>query len=317
MKILGTGSALPSLVVTNEMLSQFLETSDEWIITRTGIKERRILSKETLLDLAVMAGERALESAQMNASEIDFIICSNVANNYITPSLSSIVQGKLKATCPCIDINVACTGFVFALDMADAYFATGRYKNILIICAEEPSKFVNWKERDASILFGDGAGAVVVSASKRENLIAMHLNTTCSTEPLYYQRAMEFNPFNEQPAISNPLVMNGKEVYKLAVSSSIADIKKVFETSNVTPSEITYYLLHQANTRILETIRDFLGEPIEKFPRNIEKYGNTSSATIPILLDELNKENKLKEGDLIVMSAFGAGFCTGACIIKW
>lgn len=317
MKILGTGSALPSLVVTNEMLSQFLETSDEWIITRTGIKERRILSKETLLDLAVMAGERALESAQMLATDIDYIICSNVANNYITPSLSSIVQGKLKATCPCIDINVACTGFVFALDMADAYFATGRYKNILIICAEEPSKFVNWKERDASILFGDGAGAVVVSASKRENLIAMHLNTTCSTEPLYYQRAMEFNPFNEQPAVSNPLVMNGKEVYKLAVSSSIADIKKVFETSNVTPSEITYYLLHQANTRILETIRDFLGEPIEKFPRNIEKYGNTSSATIPILLDELNKENKLKEGDLIVMSAFGAGFCTGACIIKW
>lgn len=317
MKILGTGSALPSLVVTNEMLSQFLDTSDEWIITRTGIKERRILSKETLLDLAVMAGKRALESAQMLATDIDYIICSNVANNYITPSLSSIVQGKLNANCPCIDINVACTGFVFALDMADAYFATGRYKNILIICAEEPSKFVNWKERDASILFGDGAGAVVVSASKRENLIAMHLNTTCSTEPLYYQRAMEFNPFNEQPAVSNPLVMNGKEVYKLAVSSSIADIKKVFETSNVTPSEITYYLLHQANTRILETIRDFLGEPIEKFPRNIEKYGNTSSATIPILLDELNKENKLKEGDLIVMSAFGAGFCTGACIIKW
>jgi 3-oxoacyl-[acyl-carrier-protein] synthase III len=317
MKILGTGSALPSLVVTNEMLSQFLDTSDEWIITRTGIKERRILSKETLIDLAVMAGERALESAQMMATEIDYIICSNVANNYITPSLSSIVQGKLKATCPCIDINVACTGFVFALDMADAYFATGRYKNILIICAEEPSKFVNWKERDASILFGDGAGAVVVSAKNRENLIAMHLNTTCATEPLYYQRSMEFNPFNEQPAFSNPLVMNGKEVYKLAVSSSIADIKKVFDNSNVLPKDITYYLLHQANIRILETIRDFLGEPLEKFPRNIEKYGNTSSATIPILLDELNKENKLKEGDLIVMSAFGAGFCTGACIIKW
>ncbi len=317
MKILGTGSALPSLVVTNEMLSQFLDTSDEWIITRTGIKERRILSEETLIDLAVLAGERALESANMKASDIDFIICSNVANNYITPSLSSIVQGKIHANCPCIDINVACTGFVFALDMADAYFATGRYKNILIICAEEPSKFVNWKERDASILFGDGAGAVVISADKKENLLAMHLNTTCATEPLYYQRAMEFNPFNQQPAISNPLVMNGKEVYKLAVSSSIADIKKVFDSSSVTPHDITYYLLHQANTRILETIRDFLGEPIEKFPRNIEKYGNTSSATIPILLDELNKENKLKEGDLIVMSAFGAGFCTGACILKW
>lgn len=317
MKIVGTGSALPSLVVTNEMLSEFLDTSDEWILSRTGIKERRILSKETLLDLAVLAGERALESANMQATDIDFIICSNVGNNYITPSLSSIVQGKLKATCPCIDINVACTGFVYGLDMADAYFATGRYKNILIICAEEPSKFVDWKARDASILFGDGAGAAVVSAGNRENLIAMHLNTVCATEPLYYQRAMEPNPFNETPAFSNPLVMNGKEVYKLAVSSSISDIKKVFESSGLTPHDITYYFLHQANTRILETIRDFLDEPIEKFPRNIEKYGNTSSATIPILLDEMNRDHKLKEGDLIVMSAFGAGFCTGACIIKW
>lgn len=317
MKIIGTGSALPSLVVTNEMLSQFLDTSDEWIITRTGIRERRILSKETLLDLAVLAANNALENAKMQATEIDFIICSNVANNYITPSLSSIVQGKIGATCPCIDINVACTGFVYALDMADAYFATGRYKNILIICAEEPSKFVDWKSRDASVLFGDGAGAAVVTAGFRENLLAMHLNTTCATEPLYYHRAMEPNPFNETPAYSNPLVMNGKEVYKLAVSSSISDVKKVFEKSSLTPHDITYYLLHQANTRILETIRDFLGEPIEKFPRNIEKYGNTSSATIPILLDELNRANKIKEGDLIVMSAFGAGFCTGACIIKW
>lgn len=317
MKIIGTGSALPSLVVTNEKLSEFLDTSDEWIITRTGIKERRILSKETLIDLAVSASQNALESAGIDSSEIDFIICSNVANNYITPSMSSIVQGKIKATCPCIDINVACTGFIYALDMADAYFATGRYKKILIICAEEPSKFVDWSARDASILFGDGAGAVVVTNENKENLLAMHLNTTCSTEPLYYQRSMEKNPFNQVAQISNPLVMNGKDVYKLAVSSSIADIKNVFDQTNIKPADVTYYLLHQANIRILETIRDFLGEPIEKFPRNIEKYGNTSSATIPILLDELNREGKMKENDLLVMSAFGAGFCTGACIIRW
>lgn len=317
MKILGTGSALPSLVVTNDMLSQFLDTNDEWIITRTGIKERRILSDETLLDLAVTASMNALENANLTPNEIDYIICSNVANNYITPSLSSIIQGKINANCPCIDINVACTGFVFALDMADAYFATGRYKKILIVCAEEPSKFVDWGSRDASILFGDGAGAVVVSAENKENMISMHLNTTCSTEPLYYQRSMEKNPFNKVEQNSHPLIMNGKDVYKLAVSSSISDIKKVFETSQIKPSEVAYYLLHQANTRILETIRDFLEEPLEKFPRNIEKYGNTSSATIPILLDELNRANRIKEGDLIVMSAFGAGFCTGACIIRW
>lgn len=317
MKIIGTGIALPSLVVSNAKISEFLDTSDDWIITRTGIKERRILSKETLLDLAVTAAQNAINSAGIDAKEIDFIICSNVANNYITPSLSSIVQGRINAVCPCIDINVACTGFIYALDMADAYFSTGRYKKILIICAEEPSKFVDWTARDASILFGDGAGAVVVSNEKRENMIAMHLNTTCSTEPLYYQRSMEKNPFNEIDQVSNPLVMNGKEVYKLAVSSSISDIKNVFEQSNLKPADVTYYLLHQANIRILETIRDFLDEPIEKFPRNIEKYGNTSSATIPILLDELNKDGKLKENDLIVMSAFGAGFCTGACILKW
>jgi 3-oxoacyl-[acyl-carrier-protein] synthase III len=317
MKIAGTGSALPSLVVTNEKLSEFLDTSDEWIITRTGIKERRILSKETLLDLAVEASLKALENSNTDPADLDFIICSNVANNYVTPSMSSIVQGKIKANCPCVDINVACTGFIYALDMADAYFSTGRYKKILIVAAEEPSKFVDWSARDASILFGDGAGAVVVTDEKKENLIAIHLNTTCSTEPLYYERSMEKNPFNEVIQNAHPLIMNGKEVYKLAVSSSISDIKNVFESSNVKPTEISYYLLHQANIRILETIRDFLGEPIEKFPRNIEKYGNTSSATIPILLDEINRDGKLKENDLIVMSAFGAGFCTGACIIRW
>lgn len=317
MKIRGTGRALPSLVVTNNTLSQFLDTSDEWITTRTGIKERRILSNETILDLAVEAGKNALENAQIGPKDLDFIIVSNVANNFVTPSLSSIVQGQLGATCPCIDINVACTGFVYAIDMVDAYFRTGRYQKILIIAAEEPSKFVDWRARDASILFGDGAGAVVVTNESPENLIAIHLNTTCATEPLFYERAMEPNPFNEIPQPSHPLIMNGREVYKLAVSSSIADIEKVFEKTTYTPKDVSLYLLHQANTRILETIRDFLKEPIEKFPRNIHKYGNTSSASIPILLDELNREGKIKENDLLMLSAFGGGFCTGAALIRW
>ena len=317
MKIIGTGHALPSLVVTNDTLSKFFDTSDEWITTRTGIKERRILSTETLLDLAVEAGKNALEHAQLDPKELDFIIVSNVANNFVTPSLSSIIQGQLGATCPCIDINVACTGFVYAIDMADAYFKTGRYEKILIIAAEEPSKFVDWKARDASILFGDGAGAAVVTNEAPENLIAIHLNTTCSTEPLFYERAMEPNPFNEIPQPSHPLIMNGREVYKLAVSSSISDIQKVFEKTTYTPQDVSLYLLHQANTRILETIRDFLKEPIEKFPRNIHKYGNTSPASIPILLDELNREGKIKENDLLMFSAFGGGFCTGAALIRW
>jgi len=315
MKILGTGSALPSLSVTNEMLSTFLDTNDEWISTRTGIKERRIISDETLLELAVTACINAIENAQITAQDLDFIICSNVVNNFVTPALSCIIQGKIEAKCPCIDLNGACTGFIFALDMAEAYIATGRAKNILIICAEEPSKIVDWQTRDASILFGDGAGAVVVSAGN--NLKSIRLTTTCSVEPLYYRRQLEHNPYNQETTNYQPLVMCGKDVYKLAVSSATSDIRKVLDDAQLHQENIDYYLLHQANLRIIDTIREYLHESAEKFQLNVQKYGNTSSASIPILLDEMNREQKLNRGDLLVLSAFGAGFTSGACVLEW
>ena len=206
MKIVGTGSALPQQSITNENLSKFLDTSDEWIISRTGIKERRLITTEDLLELAVKASKSAIEAANIHPSQLDYIICSNVANNFVTPAMSCILQKRLEAQCPCVDINGACVGFIFALDMAEALQKAGRANHILIICAEEPSKFCNWKERDTSVLFGDGAGAVVISQGDR--LKSIRLTTTSKPEVLYYQRKMEQTPFDEGTEMQNPLVMS-------------------------------------------------------------------------------------------------------------
>jgi 3-oxoacyl-[acyl-carrier-protein] synthase-3 len=314
MKIIGTGSALPTLTVTNDMLSEFLDTNHEWIYTRTGIAQRRIISDESLIELAVSACTKALKSANLESNEMDFIFCSNVVNHYVVPGLGCIIQGKLGANCPCIDLNGACSGFIYALDMANAYLRMGKVKNILIVCADELTKIVDWNSRDTSVLFGDGAGALVVTQG--EKLKSSHLSTTSAVEPLYYQRKLEFNPYNKNEEFK-PLVMNGKDVYKMAVSASLQDIGIVMQEANVTPNEVSFFLLHQANVRIMEMIRDYLGEKEEKFPKNIHKYGNTSSASIPILLDEMNKDGQLKDGDLLVMSAFGAGFSSGACVVEW
>lgn len=316
MKIIGTGKALPALRVSNDMLAEFLDTSDEWIRTRTGIKERRLLSDEDLFDLSRIAANEALIDAGISASDIDYMICSNVANNYVTPSLSCILQGLIHAECPCIDINGACSGFIYALDIAESFLKTkDDINNILIVCAEEPSRFTNWNERDTSVLFGDGAGAVVLT--KGDDLLAMQLSSQSKVEPLYYQRNLEKTPYNKKPEGNAPLVMHGKDVYKLAVSSSVLDINSIFKSANISADDVDYFLLHQANIRIIDAIRQQLEQPEVKFPHNIENYGNTSSASIPILLDELHKSGKIEESDVLLLSAFGAGFTTGACALRW
>ena len=315
MKIIGTGSAHPQCAVTNEMLEQFLDTTDEWITERTGIKERRVISSEKLEDLAVIAANKALEDAGLTAADIDFIICSNVVNEYVTPALSCIIQGKIGATCPTLDINAACAGFIFAMDMAEDKLKCKKAKNILIVCAEEPSRMVSWQNRSTCVLFGDGAGAAVVTEG--DELKAIRLTTSSLTEVLYYQRALEPTPYINKEENYEPLVMRGREVFKHAVTNSCRDIRKLLNQTGLEASDIKYFVLHQANHRIIESIRGFLGVEEERVPHNVERYGNISSAALPALLDELNREGKLQKGDKLVFSAFGAGFTTGACVIEW
>lgn len=315
MKIIGTGAAHPKCAVSNQMLEQFLETTDEWITERTGIKERCVISSEKLEDLATEAANKALEDAGLTAADIDYIICSNVVNEYVTPALSCIIQGKLGATCPTLDINAACAGFLFALDMAEDKLKCKKAKNILIICAEEPSRMVSWQNRSTCVLFGDGAGAAVVTEG--DELKAIRLTTSSLTEVLYYQRSLEPTPYITKEENFEPLVMKGREVFKHAVTNSCRDIRKLLSETGLAAEDIKYFVLHQANRRIIDSIRGFLGVDEERVPHNVERYGNISSAALPALLDELNRAGKLQKGDKLVFSAFGAGFTTGGCVIEW
>ena len=315
MKIIGTGRVHPSQVVTNEMLEKFLDTNDEWIKTRTGIAERKVISNEKLEDLAAQASLKAIEDAGLTPADIDYIICSNVVNEYITPGLSCIIQGAIGARCACVDVNAACSGFVYALDMADDRLKSGKAKNILVVAAEEATRMVDWSDRSLCVLFGDGAGAVVVTQG--EGLLCSRLTTQSKVDCLHYVRTLEPTPYITKVENSAPMYMNGKEVFKTAVLSSSRDIKTLLSRAGLKASDIKYYILHQANMRIIEAIANWLKLDMSYFPHNVDYCGNTSSASIPLLLDELARGGKLQKGDKILMSAFGAGFTTGACIIEW
>lgn len=315
MKIVGTGSELPKKIVTNDMLSEFLDTSDAWIYPRTGIKYRHVISDEKLEDLAISAAKKALDNAGMTAADIDYIICSNVVNEYITPSLSCIIQGGIGATCPCLDINCACAGFIYALDIAESQFKAGRVKNVLIVCAEEPTRMTSWKDRNVCVLFGDGAGAAVLSEG--DNIKGIKLSTASATDKLYQMRTLEPTPYITKEEQSISLQMKGQDVFKFAVKASSGDLKYLLDKLGMSADSVDHYLLHQANIRIINTIREFLGQPEEKFPTNVESHGNSSSASCPILLDECNRNGLLKRGETIALSAFGAGFMSGAAVMEW
>ena len=315
MKISGTGSALPKKVVTNDMLAQFLDTSDEWIKTRTGVSSRFVISDEKLEDLAAEAAIKALEDAGIKAEELDFIICSNVVNEYITPQLSCIVQGAVGAHCPCIDINCACAGFIHAIEIAESFYQAGKVRNVLIVCAEEPTRMTDWDDRRTCVLFGDGAGAAVLTPG--DNIRSVKLSAASATDKLWQYRTLQMTPYITKEEKDVPLQMKGQEVFKFAVTAASKDITRALKESGMEPSQIDHYLLHQANIRIINAIQHYLEQPAEKFPTNIGNHGNSSSACCPILLDECNRAGRFKKGDMIAISSFGAGFVSGAVIIEW
>lgn len=317
-RIAGTGSSLPRLRVTNDDLSKKMDTSDEWIRSRTGIGARHIAVEETTTSMSVAAARQALEQAGMQAEELDLIIAATLSADHILPPLSCEVQSALGAVhAAAYDLCAACSGFVFALNTAQAYIQSGMYRNILVIGAETLSKLMDWSDRSTCVLFGDGAGAAVVTAAEEGLFAGIQGSDGSKGTVLSCGGRTVKHPFASREA-ENPYVsMNGQEVYKFAVRTVPGCISQVLEQADIQPQEVSLFLLHQANQRIIEAVAKRLKQPMEKFPVCLEECGNISAASIPILLDRVNKDNRLNRGDTIVLAGFGAGLTWGAIVLTW
>lgn len=314
-KILGTGSAHPHCAPTNDDLAKIMDTSDEWIYSRTGIKSRYVCTDETISDIAEAAGRAALENAGVDVSELDLIICSTIRGDYFTPSLACVLQERLGAGCPAFDINAACTGFLYALDTAAGFFARGRAKKILIVSCENMSKLLDWNDRSTCVLFGDGAGAVVLGEGN--NLLSIRIAAQGNSEIMFIPNVSGNSPFNRAEKPRSVLTWNGHDVYKFAVNEMAAQLEAAIRDAGISQEDITWVLPHQANLRIIDSARKRLRIPEERYCCNIEHYGNISSAAIPILMDGLNRKSTFKDGDLLALVAFGGGLTSGACVIRW
>lgn len=317
-RIVGTGSYVPEQRVTNDNLAQIVETNDEWIRSRTGIGERRIATVEGTSRIGARAALKAMEQAGVDPEEIDLILLGTSTPDCCFPSGACEIQGIIGAVnAACYDISAACTGFVFALNTAHAFINSGIYKTVLVIGADVVSKLVDWTDRGTSVLFGDGAGAVVVKADEKGILgINMKSNGTKGEVLTCGARTNGNFLLGKKPEMGY-IAMDGQEVFKFAVKRVPECISEILENSGVSAEEIRYFIIHQANYRIIESISKRLKVDMERFPVNMERYGNTSSGSVPILLDELNRDGALKRGDKIVFSGFGAGLTWGATLLEW
>lgn len=313
--IIGTGSAVPSHVETNHDLSKFIDTTDEWIFSRSGIKERHICTDDTLIDIAYKAAIAALNNANVLAEDLDLIICATASGEYIIPSLACLLQERLHATCPAFDLNAACSGFIYALDVAAGYYARGTVKKVLIVAADALSRFVDWTDRSTCVLFGDAAGAAVLAEGN--DLLSIRLTASGNGDVLNVPNIQGNFPKKIKNSSEPYLKMVGQEIYKFAIFAMCNDIKTVIEAAGIKKKEISFVLPHQANIRIIEAALSRLSIPNEKCLTNIQNYGNTSAASIPLVLDEANRNGTFKSGDILVLSAFGGGLTTGACVIRW
>lgn len=315
IKILGTGAYVPERVLTNDELSQMVETSDEWIMQRVGIRERHVSVDETTAQMGIKAAERALEAAGVSAEELELIVCATCSADSICPSTAALVQQGIGAHCPAFDVNSACSGFLFALETATALIEKNHLHRALVLGAEHLSRLVDWSDRSTCVIFGDGAGAVVVSDGN--STLASRLFTQGGDSVLSIPAGRGNSPFftAEQPPLK--IVMNGQETFKFAVRRMAEDLQLLCEQAGITTDDLDYIVPHQANTRIIDLTARRLGIPMEKFVLNIDKYGNTSSASVPISFDELVRSGRLKAGDKIAMCAFGGGLSSAGCILEW
>jgi len=324
VRIAGTGSALPGKILTNTELEQLVDTSDEWITTRTGIKERRIaVEGEYTSTFAAEAGRRALEMAGVHPEEIDLIILGTVTPDFPFPSTACIVQDLLGATnATAFDLSAACSGFIFGLSIAEKYIRSGAARKILVIGSEVLSRIVDWQDRNTCVLFGDGAGAVVLEASDGDHsLLSTHIFSNGSYWNLLYQPGSgSRNPATDSRTIDERqiyLKMEGNDVFKHAVRSMEEAAVKALDANGLSASDLSLMIPHQANRRIIDATAKRLGLGADRLFTNLEKYGNTSSASIPIALDEANRQGLIKPGSKLLMVAFGGGFTYGSALINW
>ena len=319
-KMIGFGLYTPKNLVENERLQEFLETSDEWIRTRTGIERRYISLDENTSDLAVEASKKALNQAGLSAEDIDLIILATVTPDNFTPSTACIVQDKLGAkNAWAFDINAACTGFIYALKLGRSLIRSGEAKNALIIGAETLSKALNWEDRGSCVLFGDGAGATVLTSTEEDcGIKCVNVKSDGSMGDSLVIQGLPLNsPFKDGREVSeNYINMNGREIFKFATKAMEESIVEILEKENIKIEDIDAIIPHQANLRIIDYVVKRLGIPREKFITNLQNYGNTSGASIPIALCESINEGNLKKGDNIIMVGFGGGLTWGAALIK-
>jgi len=321
--IAGLGKYLPKKVLTNAELEKMVDTSDEWITSRSGIKERRLAAKnEATSDLAVLASREALEDAKISPANLDLIIVATITPDMQFPSTACILQKGIGAgKAVCFDISAACAGFVFALDIAWQFIARGTYKNALVVGAETLSSITDWQDRGTCVLFGDGAGACVLSETKSGGgIVSTYLGSNGSMSDLLQVPAGGSRNPASHKTIDNRmhyLKMHGNELFKVAVNTMSEAAKVILKQAGLRAQDIDLVIPHQANIRIIKAVAKKIGLPEEKLYLNIDRYGNMSSASLAVALCEAVKEGRVKKGDTILLDAFGAGLVWGACIIKW
>ena len=325
--IIGTGSYMPEKVLTNDDLSKIVDTSDEWITTRTGIRERRIAAEgQATSDMAAEAARRALADAGITAEEVNLIVVATVTPDMFFPSTACFVQKKIGASnAVCFDISAACSGFLYALQVARHFINTGNRTTALVIGAEKLSSLINWQDRNTCVLFGDGAGAVVIRrAEEGEDAPGRVLSTVMGSDGnladlLKVPGGGSACPITAENALSRPntIHMEGRETFKHAVTRMCQASEQALEMAGLKKEDITLIIPHQANLRIIQAIADRLGLPHDKAFINLDKYGNTSAATIPVALDEANRAGRLKRGDILLLVAFGGGFTWASSVVRW
>ncbi len=319
-RIAGTGSYLPEKILSNDDLSKIVDTNDEWITARTGIRQRHIAADgETTSDLAFHAAVRALEAAGVDAGELDLIVVGTTTPDLIFPSVACLVQHRLGANgCAAFDVNAACSSFVYALTVADKFIRSGAAKTVLVIGAETLTRMIDWNDRTTCVLFGDGAGAVVLKADSETGILSTHMHADGGKKELLWNPvgvSVGFKPEEKNAGVR--ILMAGSDVFKHAVKALDSVVEETLEANGLDRHEIDWLIPHQANLRIIEATAKRLDMPMERVIVTVHKHGNTSAGSVPLALDEAVRSGKVQRGQLVLLEAFGGGFTWGSALLRY